>query len=212
MRPWRLAATLVVAALVAGRDARAAEQVLVSPAPAAADHFGAAVAAIGPDVVAGAPDDSTGGTAYRLDGTTGARIATFANPTAAGGDRFGAALAIVGANVLVGAPGDDTAGADAGATYLFDGATGVLLQTFLEPTPAAARRFGVAVAARGTNVLVSAPGPAVVSPTASRGAVYLFDAASGAVIRSFPDPTGTALDILVPRSFGIALAVVGGNV
>jgi len=36
---------------------------------------------------------------------------------------------------LVGAYSDDTVVDGAGAAYLFDGSTGALLQTFLNPTP-----------------------------------------------------------------------------
>jgi hypothetical protein len=48
----------------------------------------------------------------------------------------------MGNNILIGAPDEDTAGAaDAGAAYLFDGLTGSLLQTFLNPSPAALDHF-----------------------------------------------------------------------
>src|SRR5439155_10106145 len=41
---------------------------------------------------------------------------------------FGTALVAVGGNLLIGSPGDDSAGLDAGAAYLFDPGTAVVVK------------------------------------------------------------------------------------
>jgi hypothetical protein len=70
---------------------------------------------------------------------------------------------------LVGAPFDDTAGPDTGAAYLFDGATGALLQTFLVPGAVPNAQCARAVAALGGDALVICHG------------AYLFDAGTALV-------------------------------
>jgi hypothetical protein len=108
-------------------------------------------------------------------------LQTFVNPKASLDDRFGFAVTGVGDNVLVGAPFDDAGGRDAGAAYLFDGGTGALLQTFLNPTPAPGDFFGWSLAAMGDNIVV---GAAEDSAGADRaGAAYLF---------AVQDPAGDA--------------------
>jgi len=154
------------AAYLFRRDTATLERTFQSPAPAAGDLFGAAVALAGPRVVIGAPSAAGGGSeagaAYVFDRASGNLLATIPNPTPDRGDQFGSAVAIAGENVLVGAPFDDSAALDAGAAYLFDGATGALLQTFLNPAQGAFDHFGSAVAAGPSGLLVGTPGPSLV--------------------------------------------------
>src|SRR6185295_7924306 len=67
-----------------------------NPAPAAGDEFGAAVAALGNDVLIGAPLDDAlvadTGAAYLFDATTGDLRETFLNPAQGEFDRFGFAV------------------------------------------------------------------------------------------------------------------------
>ena len=100
-------------------------------------------------------------------------LQTFLNPTAAVSDQFGVSVAGVGNNVLVGAQFDDAGAADSGAAYLFDGATGSLLQTFLNPTPGVFDIFGGSVAGVGNNVLVGALNDD--AGANNSGAAYLFE-------------------------------------
>ena len=60
-------------------------------------------------------------------------------------------MAGVGNNFLVGNPGVLSR---AGGALLYDGSTGQILSSFLNPTPAVGDRFGESVAAVGNNVLV----------------------------------------------------------
>jgi FG-GAP repeat len=180
-----------------------------SPSPSAGAQFGYSVALVGSNVLVGAPFDDAGGTgagaAYLFDGATGQLLHTFQSPNPAAGDWFGLAVAAVGSNVLVGAVGDDTEAHDAGAAFLFDGATGALLRTFRKPNPAEGDWFGGAVAAMGNNVLVGAPLDHASGKEA--GAAYLFDGATGALLRSFQKKTPAEGDW-----FGVSLVAAGNRV
>jgi hypothetical protein len=182
---------------------------LANPTPASSDHFGYSVAALGSNVLVGAFGDDTGaldaGAVYLLNASTGDVIRTFQKPTPAVNDRFGISVTAVGNNVLVGAYMDSTGAYQAGAAYLFDGATGALLHAFLNPTPAAYDHFGISVAALGNNVLVGAYHDD--TGATDSGAAYLFDGATGALLRTFLNPVPAADDW-----FGYAVAGVGKNV
>ncbi|MBN2474997.1 MAG: tandem-95 repeat protein [Pirellulales bacterium] len=181
---------------------------LLGPAPQSDAQFGYAVATVGDDLLIGARYDGASGqagTAYLFDGATGSLQQTFQNPSPAAGDYFGESLAAVGENVLIGAPRDDTAAVDAGAAYLFDAGTGELLQTFLDPAPAADDRFGSSVAGVAGRVLIGVPNDD--SGGSNAGAACLFDAATGALLQAYQKPTPAAGD-----QFGGSIAMVGGHV
>ena len=97
---------------------------------------------------------------------------TFENPTPATEDRFGISVAAIGGNVLIGANGDDTGATNTGAAYLFNGSTGELLGTILNPEPDAYDRFGYSVAFAGNDILVGAFGDG--ASGVSAGTAYLF--------------------------------------
>jgi hypothetical protein len=156
--------------------------------------FGGVLAALGSDPLMGAPFTATGGAVYLLDGATGAVVRTFTAPVPAAGDEFGGSIAVLGGSVLIGAPGDDTATSNGGAAYLFDGATGALLQTFTNPAPVAEDRFGEAVALGADGALVGAPGEDF---PAAAGRAYAFDSGTGALVASFSTPGTMRLGISV---------------
>ncbi|MDZ4683695.1 MAG: hypothetical protein SH850_01320 [Planctomycetaceae bacterium] len=59
-----------------------------------------------------------------------APFAEFVDPNPAAGNQFGATVIVLSTgNVVVTSPGDDFGGTDAGAVYLFNGATGSLIST-----------------------------------------------------------------------------------
>lgn len=184
-------------------------QTFREPAPAAGDFFGWSVAAVGNNVLVGAKFDDTGatntGAAYLFDGATGQLLQTLLNPTPQDAEYFGYSVAGVGNNVLVGAEHDNTAATNSGAAYLFDGATGELLQTFLKPAPASFGMFGCSVAALGNNVLIGALGHD--TAVNDSGAVYLFDGSTGQLLRTFLNPNPDWSD-----RFGCSVAAVGKNV
>lgn len=179
------------------------------PMPTDTRQFGGSVAISGNKVVVGSLYDDTGafeaGSAYVFDVATGVLIKALHNPSPDAGDWFGYSVAISGDYVVVGAHKDDTGASDAGRAYLFDAASGTLLQTFENPTPAADDRFGYAVAISGNNVVVGAYWDDTGAVDA--GSAYLFDAVSGALIWTFSEPTP-----MVGDNLGISVAVSGNNV
>lgn len=181
---------------------------LANPSAANFEYFGSAVVAYGNDVLIGAKYDGGPGmdygAVYLMDLETLTVMRTFTNPTPAPNDQFGIAVAAFGNRVLIGAPNDDVAASDAGAAYLFDGDTGLLLHTFLltatTHTPAANDHFGAAVSLNGQHILIGAPdrdGGAV-----DAGAAYLFNATTYGFIQVFSNPSPAVND-----GFGSSLAV-----
>jgi cysteine-rich repeat protein/YVTN family beta-propeller protein len=178
----------------------------LNPTPAALDFFGSAVAAVGSDVVVGAPGDDTAapdaGAAYVLDGdrsspTFGALRHTLLSPAPAA-SRFGRSIAAHGSMVLLGAPDQMPE-----AVHMFDPRSGELRHTFESPAPGLDKGFGTAIASAGATVLVGAPAGV------GRGAVYLFDGdpgspTFGALLHTFRSPTSEAND-----GFGRSIAMAG---
>src|SRR5262249_24027983 len=118
---------------------------------------------------------------------------------------FGRALAVADGRVLVGAPDADGAVADAGAAFLFDAATGTLLQSFHDPSPTSGDAFGHAVAILPPfRVVVGAPFDDTFGVNA--GAAYVFHAPSGALLASLRKAVPGADDQL-----GRALTVRNGR-
>jgi hypothetical protein len=192
-----------------------AQPATVYPRPSGAKEWGWAVLEHGSTVVVGARVADVGGVAdagavYVLDAASGAVLRTISSPTPATFDGFGTALALDGDLLLVGASSDDTAGPDAGAAYLFDLQTGSLLQTFLNPTPGPFDSFGgidgfaEALALRDGIAFVAAALDDTMGHNA--GAVYRFDAATGALLGTSFEPTPGDFDL-----FGVAIALAGGE-
>jgi len=176
-----------------------------NPTPAAADHFGEELAALGTDrVLISAYQDDTGaidaGAAY-LFSTNGALLTTFTNPAPALFDNFGSAVAALGTDrVLIGAWKDDVGAPDAGAAYLFS-TNGTLLTTFTNPAPASNEFFGISVAAMGSDrVLIGA-----FRDANNTGAAYLFST-NGALLTTFSNPFPVNDDL-----FGYSVAALGND-
>src|SRR5207244_3558342 len=119
--------------------------------------------------------------AHLFDPATGALIRSFTSPypwTRV----FGRAVAAFEHDVLVAAISDQTPGQIGGAVYLFEAASGNLLHVFFNPAGAPVDGFGSRVLAMGGNIFVGAPFNEAVGTHA--GAVYQFDGASGALVRT----------------------------
>ena len=115
-------------------------------------------------------------------------------------DNFGCDVAVSGSTGVVGASWDGQNGNDAGAAYIFDLETGMQRHR-LVPADGTTRDFlGRAVAISGDRVLVSAH---LDDPTAlDGGTVYVFDAATGGVVRKLTPDDAQAFD-----GFGRAIAI-----
>jgi hypothetical protein len=157
----------------------------------------AGILAIAPSLETGLP----GGTVSIFDPATQALLRTIIDPAADPGARFGVSLATAGSDLLVGAPSNSTPG----FAYRFNPATGVLVQTYANPS-GAVDGFGNAVVAVGDAVAVGAPGWTE-GPAGQVGAVHLFDGATGALLRTLRNPTPEDED-----AFGSEIAASGDNV
>jgi outer membrane protein assembly factor BamB len=167
------------------------------PAPIASDNFGIAVSLFGDRALISAINDDVGasnaGAAYLFNTTTGALLRTFTNPTPASGDNFGFDVALFGDRALISTINDDTAALNAGAAYLFDTNTGMLLQTFLNPTPELNNTFGnndlfgFDIALSSTRALIGAVNENVNG--FHNGAAYLYDVATGTLLDTLLIPT-----------------------
>lgn len=180
-----------------------------NPTPEDYEAFGFSVAISGNNIVVGAPHDNGGaadaGAVYLYDAGTGSLLLMIEDPTPVSYELFGYSVAIQGNNVLVGARYDYTGGLGAGAAYLYDAATGALLRTFNNPSPANNDYFGESVAISANRVLIGASGDNAGAGNA--GAAHLFDGASGALLRTFNNPTPASNDY-----FGASVAISGNNV
>lgn len=165
----------------------------------ASSAFGYVVAIDGPYTLVGAPSTSLRGLsaigcAYVFDTSSGALVAMLNNPTPAADDHFGGTVAISGNLIVVGAAQDDTGASNAGAAYVFDAATGNLLRTLNNPTPAADDHFGCSVAISGSTVVVGAP--------FDSGSAYVFDAVTGNLLQTLVNPNPADYDY-----FGTSVAI-----
>jgi hypothetical protein len=182
---------------------------IYNPSPAFNEHFGESVGIFGTTLVVGAPLKTVGGieagAAYLYDAATGNLISTLNNPTPAGDDLFGEQVTISGNKVVVGAYLDDSGGTDCGAAYLFDAATGSLLQTLAEPSPAASDEFGYSLAISGNTIVVGGVDDDTLAMNA--GAAFTFDATTGKLLATLNNPVSAANEY-----FGAAVAISGSGI
>ena len=171
-----------------------------NPAPGMGDEFGFAVGTVDGDVVASAPfaGESDTGMVYRIDLTGRLRV-TYGKPTPSTGDFFGAALSGHQGQVLVGAPLDASGGPAAGAVYLFDAETASISHAI--PNPQATQDLFGAAVALGQWLVVGAPLAA--GGTGVVGTVWVFDRATGTLVRRLENPRSGAQD-----HFGAAVALL----
>lgn len=131
---------------------------------------------------------------------------SFLNPSPDNNDLFGIDVSLSGGRALIGAQLDATTGSGSGRAYVFDVATGALLQTFENPTPATSDFFGLSVSLSGNLALVGAQNDDTGATNA--GAAYLFDVTTGALLRTFPNPGPSPIS---SDNFGHAVAVSGNR-
>lgn len=129
------------------------------------DAFGFSVAIEGDRVLIGARSRNgvTAGQVHLFDATTGRLLRTLNDPTTYVRDpsatvhsQFGYAVAMDGGYIVIGEHADDTNGIDVGQVHLFDAATGILLQTFDDPSITDRDEFGASVSIDGSFVAVGA--------------------------------------------------------
>lgn len=181
---------------------------LVSPDINEQNNFGHAVAIDGDLIAVGAKQEgrrTKGGAVHLYDANTGDFFSTLENPFPSDSDDFGWSVAVNDGKVLVGAR-NETPGSiqSEGGAYLFDAATGNLLQTFFSPDP---ERFGYF----GSSVSLSDEYAAIGSVAADfgseqgAGAAFIFDAVTGDLVQSIPNPFPTRGDQFTSDLSGIAI-------
>ncbi|MBL8866569.1 MAG: hypothetical protein JNK93_13500, partial [Planctomycetia bacterium] len=118
-------------------------------------------------------------------------------------DGFGTAMTSIGNLLAVSAPGRGVNGVAAGAVYLYDATTGVLVRTILNPTPVDGDKFGAALASANGLLIVGTPGDDTAGLNA--GTVYVFDPGNGQLVRLITNPNPGFLN----GEFGSTLAANG---
>jgi outer membrane protein assembly factor BamB len=158
---------------------------ITAPEPEAGARFGTVVAAVDGDILVGEPARlhptlDAPGQAYLFDGKTGALKWTFNHPNPIDQDVFAHALTGGDGRVFI-----STSGAEP-RVYGFSTKTGQLLHTIYEPERPGGGNFGASVAYGSGSLLVSNPSYSVEFRTVGRA--YVFDAATGLLQRTFPNP------------------------
>lgn len=120
-------------------------------------------------------------------------------------DQFGRTISVSGNNIFVGDIFDDANGAQSGQVSMFDATTGALIRTFDDPTATRESFFGIGIASEGDRVLIGANNSR--ADGVGAGQAYLFDSATGALLRTFNDPSPVRGD-----GFGGSLSISGDNV
>lgn len=178
---------------------------LLASDPAAGDAFGRSVAVDGDLIAVGANFDDGHGSVTLFSATSGVQLARLQPADGADGDEFGFSVAIDGDLVVVGARRAAAGGADSGAAYIFDAASGDQLIRLLPDDGSAGDEFGHAVAIADGIVVVGAKRDDVVGNDS--GSAYLFDAATGDQLHKLLPADGATND-----NFGGAVAIAGGIV
>lgn len=192
-------------------DARSGAQLakLLAADGSAGDQFGHSVAIADAIIVVGARFDGdngpNSGSAYVFDATSGAQIHKLTAADGESGDEFGASVAVDGGLIVVGAKRDDDNGADAGAVYIFDAASGGQIAKQLAPDGAAGDNFGGSVDIDAGVVVVGAHGDDDNGPLS--GSAYVFDASTGSLIAKLLAADGGTSDF-----FGASVAIDAGTV
>ena len=186
------------------------------------DYFGHSVAISGNYAIVGASqeDDAVGaysGKAYIFSTSNSWANTTLEhtldNPDPDGAsayDRFGSSVAISGNYAIVGAYGeDDAGGTNSGTAYIFNVATGALVQTLANPNAYGTSgfdSFGESVAISGNYAIVGAQYEDEAGVNAS-GKAYIFNVTTGALVQTLDNPN--AYNTGVSDLFGVSVAISG---
>jgi WD40 repeat protein len=175
----------------------------LNPFPGTGDNFGYSVAGVGGNILAGAPKDTGGGSAYLFD-STGNLLHSFSSPSPVANGLFGQTVASAGNDILIAAPREVLGPSQTGSVYLYDGSTGSLLQSFSDLDQEVDNGFGFALAAANDRVFVGDP----FSDTGevNAGVVRVFDLNTGQLLHTIENPSPGYSD-----RFGYSLATYGDD-
>ncbi len=124
------------------------------------------------------------------DAGTGARVATLRPPMGFGDALFGSSIAMTEDLIVVGAPYDNVMGQRAGAVYVYEASSGLLLSRLLPPVQLPHAEFGRSVAVSGTRIVVGAKRHA--GPRGGAGAAFVFELGSRCSSSAIALPFGIA--------------------
>jgi WD40 repeat protein len=182
------------------------KQVLQSPDPFPFEYFGGAVDTHADRILVGATDDyNFTGEAFLFDSLTGDLLHTFKHPNSTYGDFFGVNVALGDQYAVVVA--DDNF-EEFGHAYIYDLQSGALSRSIAFPSPVISpieNAVGNDVAVLDNNILIGAPQDGSLGNKTGRA--YLYDAVTGASIRTFESPSPDKDD-----SFGGAVALTNDHV
>lgn len=171
-------------------------------------RFGEAVDSEGDFLVVGCPWETNGGVdagvAYVYDFPSGTELHRLAPSDGTKWDVFGQDVAIGGGLVVVGAYQHDAQGAESGAAYVFDLASGAELGKLVAPDGQAKWWFGYDVAVDEDHIVVGAP----IVDGAWDGQVYVFDAQTLAHTQTIVP----AKNLTYNPGFGAGVAIDDGYV
>jgi len=158
--------------------------------------------------VVGAPNHNafgpSSGAAY-LFSDTGVQFDKFLPSDGAAEDHFGHSVAIGNGIVAVGSPDDDDNGLNSGSVYLYSAGTGMQIHKLTANDGGVNDSFGHAVAISNGVVAIAAPRHRI--GTIEVGAVYLFNASTGAQLAKLTSSEGVPFE-----QFGYSVAIDNGKV
>jgi len=168
--------------------------------------FGKAVAISGDLLFVGAPNMRVGtasraGMVFVYDIVSGTLLRSMDSAFDSRAESFGRTLKSVNYGLLVGSSFSHPSGDTVGAVFLY-GSDGTRLRTFEDPDPAHGDFFGFSIDTVGDAILVGAP------EANGRGAAYLLDSSTGALLHAFRRPPGS----LTFGGFGLQVAALGDDV
>ena len=192
-------------------DASSGEQLakLLANDGAPNEEFGSAIALDDRYVVVGTQLDNDNGAAsgsiYIFEISTGQQLYKILPEDGAAQDEFGRSVAIDNGIVAVSSWKDDDNGSGSGSAYVYDAASGALINKLLAPDGATNDRFGSAISISNGIVAVGAQNDD--DHGTNSGSAYLFDAFSGEQIRKLMPDDGAAL-----LRFGNSIGIDGDTV
>lgn len=171
--------------------------------------FGSAVDVSADRIVVNAPGTFRGSASgvgavyvYRTD--TFRQVARVVPSDAAFADNFGHSVSVAGTTIVAGSPWHDAAAQDGGAVYVLNSSNGSQRLKLTAGDAGASDLFGFSVSTNGQLIAVGAPFDD--DRGTDSGAVYLFNATTGAFVSKVVAGDGAAGD-----QFGIAIDLVGNN-
>jgi hypothetical protein len=184
-----------------------------SPPPLNSAQFGFSLGSFNGNLLVGAIEGDSA--AYLMNINTGAKLLTLISPDAGNGAlSFGGSVIQVGQNIAVG-DYEYNSGSNLrdGSAYIFNGATGQLLQTIRDPSPATFNNFSASIQSVAGNLWINSQS----GSNGSSGLLYAFNPANGQLLNTITNPEagagnwGFGFQIL-PRQTNVYISALGAPV